>query len=214
LRGLIEALHNGECPWPAEVEQVQRWYLPQLERLHDDARVRQADLLQLARMAGGYSNRERFLSELALDPPQATSDESGVPLRDEDYMILSTIHSAKGQEWQSVHVLNVIDGCIPADLSTGSAPQIEEERRLLYVAMTRAKQHLHLLVPQRFYVTPQGGFGDRHIYGSLTRFIPPSVAATFEALGPVQASLADEPLADGAVVPTLDIGAQLRSAWA
>ncbi|HET6599221.1 MAG TPA: ATP-dependent helicase, partial [Burkholderiaceae bacterium] len=213
LRDLIQSLHHGECPWPTEVEHVQRWYLPQLERLHDDARVRQADLVQLVHIAGGYSSRERFLSELALDPPQATSDESGVPLLDEDYVNLSTIHSAKGREWQSVHVLNVVDGCLPADLSTGSAPQIEEERRLLYVAMTRARQHLHLLVPQRFYVTQQSGFGDRHVYGSLTRFIPASVAATFEVLGPVQAMPADEPLADGATGPSLDIGARLRSAW-
>jgi superfamily I DNA/RNA helicase len=86
-----------------------------------------------------------------LDPPDATSDKSGVPLRDEDYLILSTIHSAKGQEWKSVFVLNVVDGCIPSDLATGTSVEIEEERRLLYVAMTRAKDDLHLLVPQRFF---------------------------------------------------------------
>ncbi len=74
-----------------------------------------------------------------------------MPLLDEDYLILSTIHSAKGQEWTSVFVLNVVDGCIPSDLATGSAAEIEEERRLLYVAMTRAKDDLDLMVPQRFY---------------------------------------------------------------
>ena len=101
------------------------------------------------------ATRERFLTELTLDPPDATSDEAGAPLLDEDYLILSTIHSAKGQEWNAVFVLNVVDGCIPSDLATGSAAEIEEERRLLYVAMTRAKDHLHLLVPQRFYVHQQ-----------------------------------------------------------
>ncbi len=213
LRDLLAELASPQPAWPDEVEQVRRWYAPHLERLHDDARVRQADLAQLARIAAGYTSRERFLTELTLDPPQASSDEPGAPLLDEDYLILSTIHSAKGQEWQSVHVLNVVDGCIPSDMSTGSAAQIDEERRLLYVAMTRARQHLHLLVPQRFYVTQQSAFGDRHLYGSLTRFIPPSVAAAFEAVGPAQSP---DTLAAAAGLdpgPALDIAARLRSAW-
>ena len=113
--------------------------------------TRQADLIQLEQIAAGYPSRERFLTELTLDPPDATSDQAGVPLLDEDYLILSTIHSAKGQEWKSVFVLNVVDGCIPSDLGTGTTAEIEEERRLLYVAMTRAKDDLHLIVPQRFF---------------------------------------------------------------
>jgi DNA helicase-2/ATP-dependent DNA helicase PcrA len=213
LRELVQTLRDPSATWPADIEHVQRWYQPQLERLHDDARVRQADLAQLARIAGGYANRERFLTELTLDPPQATSDESGLPHLDEDYLILSTIHSAKGQEWQSVHLLNVVDGCLPADMSTGSARQVEEERRLLYVAMTRARQHLHLLVPQRFYVTQQGAFGDRHLYGSLSRFIPPPVAALFERVGPAAPSAIETAQAGPALGAPLDIAARLRSAW-
>ena len=100
------------------------------------------DLEALERIAASFASRERFLSELTLDPPDATSDEAGPPLRDEDYLILSTIHSAKGQEWRSVFVLNCVDGCIPSDLATGSSEEIEEERRLLYVAMTRARDEL------------------------------------------------------------------------
>ena len=176
----FEAMHGNRFTWPAEMEQVNRWYGPQLHRLHEDAAVRQGDLAQLARLAATYPTRKRFLTELTLDPPEATSDESGPPLLDDDYVILSTIHSAKGQEWTAVYVLNVVDGCIPSDMATGNAADIEEERRLLYVAMTRAKQHLHLLVPQRFYVTQQRAFGDRHLYCSLTRFIPPDVALCFE----------------------------------
>jgi superfamily I DNA/RNA helicase len=95
------------------------WYAPHLERLHEDATVRQADLLQLEQIAAGCPSRMRFLTDLTLDPPDATSDQAGVPLLDEDYLILSTIHSAKGQEWKSVFVLNVVDGCIPSDLGTG-----------------------------------------------------------------------------------------------
>ena len=85
--------------------------------------------------------------------------EAGAPGRDDDYLILSTIHSAKGQEWKSVQILNVVDGCIPSDMSTGTTEEVEEERRLLYVAMTRAKDDLRLLVPQRFYVHQQAGPG-------------------------------------------------------
>jgi DNA helicase II / ATP-dependent DNA helicase PcrA len=103
-----------------------------------------------------------------------------VPLLDEDYLILSTIHSAKGQEWTSVFLLNTVDGCMPSDLATGSTPEIEEERRLLYVAMTRAKDHLHLLVPQRFYTHNQRGTGDRHVYAQRTRFISNAMLSHFK----------------------------------
>ena len=127
-----------------------------------------------------YPSRERFLSELTLDPPDATSDEAGPPLRDEDYLILSTIHSAKGQEWKSVFVLNCVDGCIPSDLATGSSDEIEEERRLLYVAMTRAKDELALIVPQRFYVHGQPRSGDRHVLAARTAlFRSDDIAAAF-----------------------------------
>jgi DNA helicase-2/ATP-dependent DNA helicase PcrA len=174
--------------------------------------VREADLAQLARMAVGYPSRERFLTELTLDPPAATSDESDRPHLDEDYLVLSTIHSAKGQEWKAVSVLNVVDGCIPSDMATGSGEEIAEERRLLYVAMTRAKQHLHLLVPQRFYVTQQAPYGDRHVYGALSRFIPPEVAALFDAQAPGVVAAAE---CGSAAVPlkTIDLAAQVRSLW-
>ncbi|TGT11097.1 ATP-dependent helicase, partial [Mesorhizobium sp. M8A.F.Ca.ET.213.01.1.1] len=102
--------------WPADLKRVRLWYEPHMERIHEDAITRRADLLQLEQIASGYPSRERFLTELTLDPPDATSDEAGPPHRDEDYLILSTIHSAKGQEWKNVFVLNTVDGCIPIDL--------------------------------------------------------------------------------------------------
>ena len=111
--------------------------------------MRRADLVQLEQIAAGYPTRERFLTELTLDPPNATSDRADTPLLDEDYLILSTIHSAKGQEWGSVYILNVVDGCIPSDMATATPAEIEEERRLLYVAMTRAKDDLHLITSTR-----------------------------------------------------------------
>ncbi len=171
--------------WPDELASALAWYAPHLQRLHTDtATVRQLDLDQLQHLAAGFASRERFLTDLTLDPPEATSDQSGPPHQDEDYLILSTIHAAKGQEWDAVTVLNVVDGCMPADLATGSAAAVAEERRLLYVAMTRARQHLALMVPLRFHVSQQHHAGDRHLYGGLSRFIPPAVAALFERVGP------------------------------
>ncbi len=178
---LFGALRRGAAGWPAEVELACRWYEPHLARLYDDAFVRRGDLEQLQQIAATYASRERFLTELALDPPAATSDEARAPGNDDDYLILSTIHSAKGQEWQAVHVLNVVDGCIPSDLATGTREAIEEERRLLYVAMTRAKERLHLIVPQRFYVTGQAAYGDRHVYASRSRFLPRELAIDLAA---------------------------------
>ncbi|ARP91380.1 ATP-dependent DNA helicase [Bordetella genomosp. 9] len=195
--------------WPADLDIALRWYGPHLERLYEDARVRKADLDQLARIATGYPSRERFLTELTLDPPDATSAEAGPPLRDEDYMILSTIHSAKGQEWKSVYVLNVVDGCIPSDMATGASEEIEEERRLLYVAMTRAKEDLHLIVPQRFYVHQQTGLGDRHVYGSRTRFIPDEMTNLFEFL-PKAPELPATRRGAPAPVAQVDVAARLR----
>ena len=162
----------GTAGWPAEIEAARLWYEPHLERLHEDAAVRAGDLVQLVRIADGFASRTSFLTELTLDPPQATSDLAGAPLQDEDYLILSTIHSAKGQEWRSVFVLNCVDGCIPSDLATGTPAEIEEERRLLYVAMTRAKDALHLIVPLRFYTHGQAARGDKHVYATRTRFLP------------------------------------------
>ena len=154
--------------------------MPHLERLYEDPQVRLADLEQLVQLAGGHGSREQFLTELTLDPPEATSDRAGAPLLDEDYLILSTIHSAKGQEWQAVFVLNVVDGCIPSDMATGNTDDIEEERRLLYVAMTRAREQLHLIVPNRFFIKQQAQMGDRHVYAQRSRFISPAMLKHFE----------------------------------
>ena len=147
---------------------------------------------------------------MTLDPPSATSDEAGAPLLDEDYLILSTIHSAKGQEWKSVFVLNGVDGCIPSDLATGNADEIEEERRLLYVAMTRAKDQLDVIVPQRFYTHNQASRGDRYVHALRTRFIPASVAKHFEqrVWPSAQASAAS-----AQSQARVDVTARMRAMW-
>ena len=205
---LVRRKLNG---WPAELDLICRWYAPHLERIYEDAPVRQNDLAQLGQIASGYSSRERFLTELTLDPPDATSNQAGVPILDEDYLILSTIHSAKGQEWKSVFILNAVDGCLPSDLATGSSAEIEEERRLLYVAMTRAKDNLQLIVPQRFFAHSQLKNGDRHMYASRTRFISDDILDNFEICS---WPFAAEPTSEAAIShEQIDIGARLRRRW-
>jgi DNA helicase-2/ATP-dependent DNA helicase PcrA len=149
LCSLLSGLSSTASPWAGQMGLVRRWYQPHLERLHDNAKAREADLDQMEQIAGTYATRGRFLTELTLDPPEATGGEAVPPHLDEDYLVLSTIHSAKGQEWDAVFVRNVTDGCIPSDMAVGSREQIDEERRLFYVAMSRARQHLHLVQPLR-----------------------------------------------------------------
>jgi DNA helicase-2/ATP-dependent DNA helicase PcrA len=211
---LYERLCDGAGPWAAQMGLVRRWYEPHLERLYDNARARLGDLEQLEQLAAAAPSRERFLSDLTLDPPQATGAEAGPPHLDEDYLILSTIHSAKGQEWDSVHVLNAADGCIPSDLATGHPAEIEEERRLLYVAMTRAKNTLALVHPLRFFVRQQNRFGDRHVFTPRTRFIPDPILDKFERVaGPGRAGVREAAGTPGGGV-RVDVAARLRATWA
>jgi len=203
---------GGAGHWPIEFELVRQWYQAHLEQRYADAVVRAGDLDQLQRIAAGYATRTHFLTDLTLDPPSATSDAAGPPLLDEDYLVLSTIHSAKGREWKAVFVLNVVDGCVPSDMATGSADDIEEERRLLYVAMTRAKDQLALMVPHRFYVHGQPRSGDKHVYAARSRFIPPGIIDQFEVFAWPQASSGLG--ARQATVPvSVDLAARMRQMW-
>jgi DNA helicase-2/ATP-dependent DNA helicase PcrA len=211
-RRFVETIGNlRHSEWPVDIERARLWYEPHLDRIHEDSDIRRADLIQLEQIAAGYASRERFLTKLTLDPPGATSDQAGVPLLDEDYLILSTIHSAKGQEWKSVYVLNVVDGCMPSDLGAGTSAELEEERRLLYVAMTRAKDDLHLIVPQRFFVHGQKAKGDRHMYASRTRFIPEKLLPMFERTTWPKASAA--PSTSIGRASQIDIRAKMRGMW-
>jgi DNA helicase-2/ATP-dependent DNA helicase PcrA len=209
---LMADLGAAAAPWDGQVTRVRAWYEPQLERLYEAAQVRRGDLEQLERLAVQYPTREAFVTELTLDPPQASGDLAGDPLLDEDYLVLSTVHSAKGQEWEAVHVLNVTDGSFPSEFAAGRPELLEEERRLLYVAMTRAKQELHLIAPVRFYVTQQSRTGDKYVHGARSRFLTEAVLGRFErAAWPVQ-SAGDATVAAGPG-PRIDVAAQLRRLW-
>jgi DNA helicase II / ATP-dependent DNA helicase PcrA len=186
LERLSRAL--ADCSAPAlpaasQVERVRRFCEPVFARLYAAADSRIRDVEQLEQIAGAYPTRARFLTDLTLDPPASTGDLAGPPLLDEDYLILSTIHSAKGGEWDVVHVIHAADGMIPSDMATGHPDEVEEERRLFYVALTRARDMLYVYFPLRFYRRPRG-LDDAHSYAQLTRFLPPSVRAGFDLVGP------------------------------
>ena len=183
---LLEKLKQADMPWNGQAEQVREWYNPHFDRIYEANPSREKDLEQLVQMAGKFPGREKFLSDLALNPPDITSDEAENPFLDEDYLILSTIHSAKGQEWKCVFILNVADGWIPSDMATEAEEQIEEERRLLYVAMTRAKDHLHVSYPSRFYTYGfKNRHADRNMYSIRSRFLTDDMLQYFhrEAYG-------------------------------
>jgi DNA helicase-2/ATP-dependent DNA helicase PcrA len=198
--------------WQGQIERLRRWYDPLLERTYDSAHTRLGDLDQLERMAAQHATRSSFLTDLTLDPPEVSGAEAGPPMKDEDWLVLSTIHSAKGQEWRAVFVLNVVDGCIPSDMATDTPEEIEEERRLLYVAMTRARDDLVLMQPLRFYVHGQGYGGDRSVYAPRSRFINESDLDAFELAGaPPPQRRAEATMPSPAA--SVDLKAGMREMW-
>jgi DNA helicase-2/ATP-dependent DNA helicase PcrA len=180
LVGLLNGL-SGPDPGPpsVQVERIQTFYAPLLERLYDGPEARQADLTQIARLADRAPDRAHFLADLALDPPSWTGDLAGPPVLDEDFLILSTMHSAKGLEWDAVYVIHAADGNIPSDMATGSVEEIEEERRLFYVALTRARDWLYVCCPFRYHAVPRRP-ADPYGYAQVSRFLSPVVR---EAMG-------------------------------
>jgi DNA helicase-2/ATP-dependent DNA helicase PcrA len=195
------------------VEQARKWYQPHLERTYEQSHTRLGDLDQLEQISGQYASRERFISELALDPPNAAGDLAGTPLRDEDYLVLSTVHSAKGMEWDTVYVLNVVDGSFPSEFSTGKAELIDEERRLLYVAMTRARNELYMVAPLKFMLTQQPRNGDAHVYGARSRFVNEKLLKCCEQEAFHGSQLREGALGDASRTDSIDIGTKLKDMW-
>ena len=210
---LLQALADPQRLWPGQLNMAREWYRPHFERLYEQFHTRLGDLEQLELLSTQYPSRERFLTELTLDPPNASSDLSGRPTLDEDFLVLSTIHSAKGMEWDNVYVLNVVEGSFPNEFSTGKADSIEEERRLLYVAMTRARNELNCVVPLRFQITSQPKTSDGHVYGGRSRFLTEKVIKCFDEQT-FQSSNTEvkmeESVADSG---SIDVASRLKQMW-
>jgi DNA helicase-2/ATP-dependent DNA helicase PcrA len=200
---LADCMDEGASMPSIRIHRLRRFLEPVFVRLYASTARRMHDLEQLEQLASGYPTTATFLADLTLDPPASTADLAGPPLLDEDYAVLSTIHSAKGGEWDVVHLIHAADGMIPSDMATGDVDAIEEERRLLYVALTRARDALYVSFPLRSYRRPRGR-DDVHGYTQLTRFIPEQVRRLFDLRSGPRAEAeivgtAEEPLARGAV---------------
>jgi DNA helicase-2/ATP-dependent DNA helicase PcrA len=194
---------------PDQIAAIRAFYQPILEKRYDQSQVRARDLEQLQQISSNFNSRRDLLTDLTLDPPTNTQDLAGPPLFEEDYLILSTIHSAKGCEWDAVYVIHAADGNIPSDMSTGGEEEIEEERRLFYVALTRAKDFLEVLFPLKYY-HKKHRTGDAHSYAQLTRFLPESILNHFE-----RAALQPKPQLDLAAraKPQSDIKQKIAAMW-
>ena len=205
----MRAIGPGDVP--AQVHAVRSVYGPLLERRYDNVQARLRDLEQIEALAARAQSRSQFLAELVLDPPAYTQELAGPPLLDEDYLVLSTMHSAKGLEFDVVYVIHAADGNIPSDMATGSATEIEEERRLFYVACTRAREQLYVTHPLRYYTQPWAK-ADTHGYAQRSRFLTDAVLAHFEQVqtGPEPPSGDEGPLER---VTTASIRASVRSLW-
>jgi DNA helicase-2/ATP-dependent DNA helicase PcrA len=152
-----------------------------LQARYPDAGVRIADLERLADAAASRPSLHDALVELALDPPVSASDLAGPPRLDDDYLTISTVHSAKGLEWPVVHLPHLVDGAVPSDMALTSDTGLAEERRLFYVAVTRARDQLFLYAPLRLHHHRLAS-DDRHGYGQLTRFLDRAALAVCDTV--------------------------------
>jgi len=209
-RLLDELVPIGDKHPAIQVERIRKFYDPLLEKTYDNPGSRIRDLVSLEQISTGYESRQQFLVDLQLDPPSSTGDLAGPPHKDDDWVVLSTIHSAKGCEWDVVYLIHAVDGFLPSDMSTGTREEIEEERRLAYVALTRAKDYLYITRPLRYY-HKWYALGDAHSYAQLSRFFTDDVLRTVEKVA------LDQP-PEERVAPDLDdveirVQQMLRDMW-
>ncbi|MBN1270250.1 MAG: ATP-dependent helicase [Kiritimatiellae bacterium] len=206
---MADLVPMGTANPAAQVERIRRFYDPVFERRYENPVVRRRDLASLEQVAAGYRSRRSFLTDLTLDPPASTSDLAGPPVKDEDWMTLSTIHSAKGCEWDVVILIHAADGWLPSDMATGTPEEIEEERRLAYVAMTRARDFLYVAWPLRYYHKWKQPFTDGHGYAQPSRFLTAEVCAGMERVDFRQ----EEPGDAQADAPAGDVRSGIRAMW-
>jgi DNA helicase-2/ATP-dependent DNA helicase PcrA len=210
---LLRAMGSGpkEQDLCRQLERMASFYAPLLDENYENTKPRASDIEHIVALSSGYTSRTQFIADLVLDPPVSTSDLAGPPQRDEDYLVLSTIHSAKGCEWDAVYLIHAADGCLPSDMSTDSTDGIEEELRLSYVAMTRARDFLYVLWPLRFYTHPSG-HSDRHVYAQCSRFFSKDVKESMELVAYGQ-ERTDAASAPGVASAPIDIRDKLKGLW-
>lgn len=209
LKMLLDITGKENVPLASQLERISLYYLPILEENYDNPQPRGNDIEHIIQLAGTGRSRTQFLADLVLDPPSSTSDLAGEGHVDEDHLILSTIHSSKGCEWDTVYLIHAADGCLPSDMATGSDEDIEEELRLAYVAMTRAKNSLYVSWPLRFYSKP-AGFSDRHVYSQCSRFFNDDVKQSMEIVAPVEEDSKDQAVS---LESTVDAKNKIRGFW-
>jgi DNA helicase-2/ATP-dependent DNA helicase PcrA len=195
LAQMLLDLRKQELTVAAQVERLRLFYDPLVLVLYDNPRPRLRDLEQLELVAQRYKSRVNFISDLTIDPPDSTADLAGPPHKDEDWLVLSTMHSAKGCEWKVVFIIHAADGMIPSDMATEDEESIEEERRLFYVAVTRAKDWLYVVFPLRYYYK-RYPLGDGHVYAQLTRFASSEVRSLLDKRGGDSLEVEDGPPTD------------------
>jgi len=204
-----DLVHAGSVNPALQIERIRRFYDPLLHKLYENPGARSRDLVSLEQIASGYRLRRDFLVDLQLDPPTSTGDLAGPPHREDDWLVLSTIHSAKGCEWDVVYLIHAADGFLPSDMATGSEEEIEEELRLTYVALTRARDFLYISWPLRYYHRWYA-LSDSSSYAQPCRFFTDDVMKSLDEVYLEQGSELDR-RSDAS--NTRDIAERIREMW-
>ncbi len=213
LGQLMDDLVTAEEGNPAaQVQRIRSFYDDRMALRYENAQARRRDLEHIEQVAARYKSRRQLLTDLTLDPPNSTSDIAANPLKDEDWLVLSTIHSAKGCEWDVVYVIHASDGCLPSDMATDNDREIEEELRLAYVAMTRARNFLYVTWPLRYY-QKWGSYTDKHVYSQMSRFLSDEVRASCEMVSCGTSGYADEMDQRGGYDIVEQVRRQISSQW-
>jgi DNA helicase-2/ATP-dependent DNA helicase PcrA len=186
--------------------------VPLVRERYPDADARLSDLDRLADAAARHGDLRTFVVELALDPPVSTGTDAVPPSVDEDWLVLSTVHSAKGLEWDVVHLLHATEGSFPSDIAVSTADGLDEERRLFHVALTRARRELHVYVPLAYHHHPRAR-DDRRSFAQRSRFLDDAAVATCDrtVATAVPARAGGLGAGDGAAART--VAAELDALW-
>jgi len=196
---------DGGARVASDIMAIRALYDSILKERYDRPEARLADLDQLRTISAGYPSRGAFLAALALDPPSSTQDLAGGSESESDALVLSTVHSAKGKEWKAVFLIWAVDGWFPSSRATDDPDELEEERRLMYVALTRARDELAVIYPMQVYGSRRGA---DYSIDQLSRFLDRGVRATMQRV--VVEDPADVPAPEPSAGPAIDLRAIMR----